>query len=526
MDTIDTLEERLEILVPNLYPKWRDSQIEVINQIINSDKKIVALQASTGFGKSLVAIASIILNNRGIVVTQTKQLGDKYFLDYGQIGLKSVKGRQNFTCEIIPERTVDIAPCSAGYKCELKKSGCAYYSQKRQAVSSKLTSMNISYFLTEVNYSGEFSGRNILFIDEAHKLDTSLQQFIEVRLNKRRFNELDCSLPQEITYESIVNWAQVSYKYLLSLLSNLQDKLSINFNDEFLISEGIKLNNSMRLIEQISITDKNWIIEENDYNILLKPVWIDKYIRQFLLSHASKVVLMSATLPRKTVERLGITDYDYINIPSNFDPERRPVIWYPVANLSYSAKDKDLELKKLRIAVDKLCENHIKEKGIIHTTNYKITKYLIENCESSPRFIYHNNAEERQNALTKFEKSKINSILISPSFTEGIDLPYDLIRFQIICKIPFMDLSDKQTNIRMKEDNEWYSTQAIITMIQAYGRIMRAPDDSGTTYILDTSLLNLIKRWKKIFNQLNWFLEALWIQKDNKLVKFNDLEQL
>ena len=40
---------------------------------------------------------------------------------------------------------------------------------------------------------------------------------------------------------------------------------------------------------------------------------------------------------------------------------------------------------------------------------------------------------------------------------------------------------------------------------------MRSEDDSGTTYILDGSLLNLINRWRSIFDECEWFLEALFI---------------
>lgn len=87
-------------------------------------------------------------------------------------------------------------------------------------------------------------------------------------------------------------------------------------------------------------------------------------------------------------------------------------------------------------------------------------------------------------------------------------------------------MSDKQVQARMKVDPEWYATSAIVTMIQAYGRIMRSEDDSGVTYILDSSLMNLISRWRTIFDQVSWFLDALFISTGKKLIPFNEYIEL
>ena len=78
----------------------------------------------------------------------------------------------------------------------------------------------------------------------------------------------------------------------------------------------------------------------------------------------------------------------------------------------------------------------------------------------------------------------------------------------------------------MEVDSQWYATSAIITMIQAYGRAMRAEDDSGVTYILDKSLMNLINRWRTVFDQISYFLDALWVMgSENQLIPFSEFDE-
>ena len=76
----------------------------------------------------------------------------------------------------------------------------------------------------------------------------------------------------------------------------------------------------------------------------------------------------------------------------------------------------------------------------------------------------------------------------------------------------------------MEVDSQWYATNAIVTMIQAYGRAMRAEDDQGITYILDSSLMNLINRWRTVFDNMTYFLDALWIMDESKLIPFSEFD--
>ena len=99
----------------------------------------------------------------------------------------------------------------------------------------------------------------------------------------------------------------------------------------------------------------------------------------------------------------------------------------------------------------------------------------------------------REAVLKHFEEDKNPLVLVSPSMSEGVDLPYDKCRFQIIYKIPFPYLGDKQVFMRQKRDKRWYAYKTVMTLMQAYGRGMRAEDDYCATYILDSDIRLLFR---------------------------------
>lgn len=160
-----------------------------------------------------------------------------------------------------------------------------------------------------------------------------------------------------------------------------------------------------------------------------------------------------------------------------------------------------------------ILEKHKDEKGLIHTNSYKCQHFINNNLINS-RLISHN-SDNRERILNYFEKDENPLVLVSPSMSEGVDLPYDKCRFQVIYKIPFPYLGDKQINMRRKTDQKWYAYKTVMTLMQAYGRGMRAEDDYCYTYILDSDINMVLK--SPIYRSLvpDFFKEALVRLKNN-----------
>ena len=72
-------------------------------------------------------------------------------------------------------------------------------------------------------------------------------------------------------------------------------------------------------------------------------------------------------------------------------------------------------------------------------------------------------------------------------------MPYE-IGFQAILKAPYANLGDARVKQRREQLPAWYDWQTVAAMEQAIGRVQRAPDDHGDTYILDANALSLYQR--------------------------------
>ena len=125
---------------------------------------------------------------------------------------------------------------------------------------------------------------------------------------------------------------------------------------------------------------------------------------------------------------------------------------------------------------------------------------------NDPRFVTHN-SKNRNDILEAHKESTDASVIVSPSFTEGIDLYDDLSRWQVICKVPYPYLGDNYIKEKMDRIKTWYSWETAKTLIQSTGRSVRSDTDFAITYILDESFIYFYNKNPQLFPQ--WFKDAL-----------------
>ena len=160
-------------------------------------------------------------------------------------------------------------------------------------------------------------------------------------------------------------------------------------------------------------------------------------------------------LSDECIENLNDSDYnDWINFVENikekyvyairrkspFDIKRNPIKTFNEFNMSYNHLKESAP--KTIGTIKEILEKHKNEKGIIHTISSQCKNFLIENIQTN-RFIFHD-TQNRGDVIEEFKNSRKPLVLVSPSVNEGVDLPGDECRFQIIYKIPYPDLGDKQ----------------------------------------------------------------------------------
>jgi Rad3-related DNA helicase len=250
--------------------------------------------------------------------------------------------------------------------------------------------------------------------------------------------------------------------------------------------------------------EDHWVMnkeyKKGAWNLEFKPIEVSQFAEEHLFYYGERILMMSATILDKEAFfkslRVNPDDCEFIRTDSPFAPETREVQIVPVAKLS--AKTKDKALPKITEVVEMIInELHPDEKGIIHTHSYEIQQYLMENIKTD-RFVFHT-AGNREEQLDYHKLVKKPTILVSPSMYEGVDLKDEMSRFQIVIKMPFPYLGDKQVAAKKERFKGWYEHQTAVALIQSFGRSTRNEKDYSTTYVLDANFVWFYENNRNLF---------------------------
>jgi ATP-dependent DNA helicase DinG len=481
---------------------WRIDQLEKIQQILNSPKKIIVFQAPTGSGKSIVAEAVLaILGRRAIILTKTKDLQ----FQYEQTGVVGLYGRDNYVCNRFPLVSAANGVCHLGQSCRLRFAGCDYYDQKRTAIAARAAVLNYSYFFLEANGPGDFSARDWIVADEAHSLPEELSRAYTIRISHIDCRKLGVAVPKAKDRVDINQWREWA--------KNEQGKIfglsKHATGDRALLLQRIRSAcNFFCVLPTGNVA--NWIAETDNYKTIIRPVWVNNLARNYLWRHAQKFLLMSATINGKQVlNELGVNEADaeIIEVASNFPVANHPIRYRPTVRLSHKSTEE--EISGLVDTIDAIIDKY-PGRGIIHTGNYTFAGRIATMSKHKRELIVHK-PDTRAAAIEQFKRTNLGNgkpnqressskerILVSPSLTEGLDFPYEQCQFQIIARLPFPNRVDPVWAARFAQDKkkgeDAYTNSVISSIVQATGRGMRAVDDSCITFILDSNFTWLYNR--------------------------------
>ena len=477
----------------------RPDQLETASEIADAiarGYRYIVLEAGTGTGKSAIAATLSSMYDSSYILTVTKQLQEQYLDDFRNLSL--VKGRANFYCRKDSSLTCDVGKCICeGEPCENPKTECDYHIQKQKALNSKTVISNYHYMFLELNYVNDFTKRELLICDEAHNLENVIMSQLKLEFSA---DDLSEHLKMDITDDMIYELDAGDYDVWLMFIQEVRDK----YLKELERIEGIpkphlmekvafirgEIASCSHFIENIAYDPYGWIFDYNqDYKTLeFKPLKVDRYARNTLLDYGEVCIFMSATILdwKFFAKCLGIAEDEIYPIrkKSPFDMKRNPVMSFDEFNLSRRMISENAP--KTIGVIKSILDRHRAEKGMIHTVSASCRDYLMDNLNDS-RLMEHN-TKNRAEQLDRFKKSTEPLVLISPSMNEGVDLPGDECRFQIIYKLPYPDLGDRQIMLRANADEDWYNYKTALSLIQTYGRGMRFEDDYCVTYFIDSRI--------------------------------------
>jgi Rad3-related DNA helicase len=475
-----------EIIENFPFKEARHNQLELIEKILtafDNDKKYIILEAGTGTGKSAIAATLGQILQPAYILTMTKQLQRQYADEFGY---PQVKGRNNFscldsgslnkcdqgTCQTI--RTGQEFSCPYGIKIEKSNqkdineydpetyyntpftfnstNKCPYWNQKAIAIEEPVTLLNYDYAYLEFNYVQHFQKRNLMILDEAHNIEDKIMHKLELNLyNKQLQKDIQESIPREMmTYTDIKDW--------IAFLEAIYDSYNAINTNNLTKQKGDRIEHTKRKIKEITGNIKknpdDWVVSPEDNSVSFKPLKVDKYAKETLFQYADKVLFMSATILDKDLfcKWLGLDPEEvyYIHSESPFKKEYRPIHMKLVGPMSKRAlwhtAPKTIPVLK------EIMDKHYNEKGLVHTNSYKCQQYIIDHIREQ-RILSHD-SKNREQILREFEKSNDPYVLVSPSMSEGVDLPYEKCEFQVIYKVPYPYLGDKQINERKNLDPE------------------------------------------------------------------------
>lgn len=527
------------VALPDWVSELRSHQVDAVRQIMEAfddGARVVMLDAPTGSGKTVIGeLTRQLLGVKALYVCSTKTLQDQVLHDFSYAAV--LKGRANYPVRggaSWGDMNVTTADCTRTAKnaCRwcVPNNACPYQVAKRTAAAAGLAVLNTSYFLTDSNKGSEaFTGRGLVIADEADLLEGELMSQVTVEISRRRMKDLGIPFPERKTLpkgEQVqpawVEWAETALRQVTNRLTILPE-----IDDEKVTATQVRerkglanLAGSLSML-RAELREGGWVLTDYDRgDVTFKPVRVDRYGEQMLWRHSPRWLLMSGTIlsAQEMAESLGLNgDWRTVTIDSTYPVQNRPIIVAPT-NTANVAKTKDQAVPEIIAAVTKILEKHPGERTLIHTVSYALAKDIAAGIKDLGReVVTYTSAREREKALLRYRTTD-GAVMVASSMDRGIDLPGDQCRVQIIAKVPFPYLGDKQVNARMYSPGgkTWYSINTCRTLLQMTGRGVRSSDDWCVTYILDRAFGSNL--WPQVRSMLpGWWVDAMTWTKASEL---------
>jgi len=512
--------------------KYREHQKETLEKIIeaySNGKDTVILQAPTGSGKTALGTCIANMSDSAYYTTPQVILQEQISKDFK---VPVVKGRNRYRCKAIQGKSCEEGLCQAKkkYKCEYRETGtCEYYAARDQAILSKTACLSFSYLMTV--RENLFPKRELLIIDEAHNIDQFALDMVSVTLKEGDVG----SIPMHNDIDKYRDWMDAIAVKLDAEIDMMKQEEESDIVTLGLTEKIVKLTRIQKKLE-LAVEDidsgNEWVFTHGHRKIQFQPVTSGRFLGNMLYTRGEKLLLMSGTMPKSKIKELDLEnrDYEYIEVPSTFPVKNRPIYYLPVGKMNLDSRRGTIPA--LVDVSKKIISKHYPGKGIIHCGSYDIAKEIFWRMTGIvPEFFfiaeeYHvpvtkvvkidgedvrvilQHSELREQCLDMLIKSNMPAVLVSVNMTEGIDLYDDRCRYQIVAKVYFPYLGDKRVKKRVdRGEHEWYNTQALIDLIQSYGRGVRSAEDYCTMYILDQSFFRLYKKYNRAIPK--YFKEAV-----------------
>ncbi|MDM7923720.1 MAG: ATP-dependent DNA helicase [Pyrinomonadaceae bacterium] len=254
----------------------------------------------------------------------------------------------------------------------------------------------------------------------------------------------------------------------------------------------------------VSQTEKNYVywIERRGKGLFLRasPVDVSELLRDKLFEKVETCILTSATLSSSgsfnfVRERLGLdtNKTSGFTAPTSFDFERQALLYLPKAMPDPRANEFTQVAAGEIVKILQATEGHA---FVLCTSNYSMNALyeLVSSRIGYPCLVQ--GSMSKAGLIERFRSTPNAVLFATASFWQGVDVQGDQLSCVIIDKLPFAVPTDPIVAARSRfiEDNggrafsDYSIPQAIITLKQGIGRLIRSKTDRGVIAILDPRL--------------------------------------
>lgn len=531
-----TMQEALACNPKESYWDGQMLTVSTLYRAILNGYKYLALDAPVGTGKTIMAATLANAMGDSHIITTQKSLQDQ-IIELGP-NYKKLTGRGNHVCRATSNVMCDKGYCITGpddFECSMRPQNqgrfhaygekywqsfnpeehCNYWQNVADAVNASHMVTNYAYYSLKMNNPhNDIPRATFQVLDEGHNIEAYVRNICSFEIRDRslyhvmyvpgvdtvdddRFIKVERQLT---TVEGAIGWMEELKVYVDMRLSDCHNAKSMGnkmLKKRINSLESLKLRLS-DVINKYYDDPDNWVMYKYANGFKLAPLIVADYFHDVIARHADIHLIMSATLPPKETlcTRLGIDEDElfYHSMKSPFDPELAPIFVYPQPTMTY---EPDMTHKRNRMGgcIGSLMEEYPDVRGLILCNSHAevgfYEEYLDQKFpEQALRLTVHRKGDALEDVV-KDHLKKPDSVLMSASAWEGLDLRDEAGRFLGIAKVPYADMSDPVVQGLAKIDKKRMFEDTIQKIRQGVGRIIRSSEDFGDIHIMDGAFKKL-----------------------------------
>lgn len=526
----------------SLRPQQLDALRRLYTALYVDDNDVAVLEAPTGVGKSIIELAMCryaqSLGGTSFIVTPQKTLQDQL----GKLpGLKVMKGKSSYHCALVPELTAASAPCvgNSGIREEHRECAddvCPYFNALADAKASPVVVHNYASLIAQTHIGNHFQPRDIICLDEGHTAANWIRSYMSIEITKADLATITTLQPPD-NIDMFMGW----FRMVMSNVDSVPDgvpervvslimrvlshpsvygvpdgeKLRTQWTEEFADDPPERRMSFMAWATRELARGEDalvpWATESEPHDTggtkyTCIPIKVAP-MANVLTAMGRKIIIVTATAldPKMLLAELGLKNkpHVFVSLDSAFHPDIRPIVKRYAGSMSYaSARD---TFPKMCQELYSIVSAHPDEAGIVHTVSHALAYDVAREVKlmvTSPRTVVQMPREGRDGIIEKFMTGGFgpNAILVGPGLMEGIDAKYGAARWQALCKVPWPHRKDPVVSYWLDDPDpamkrvgdRWYTWKTVQQCVQGIGRVCRADDDFGITYLLDSGFEKIL----------------------------------